>query len=166
MRTMWMLVVALALAVPVIAEQAMSDEEQLKDLVLEYTRLEDAVDMQTQSNFMAADRVWVGIGGRRTDNALWMKVQDESFQQFQQRFPGVKIYREVRDLHIRLMGSNAAITSFTWAANRIIPADLPAEKVEMLGRPPIPTCFSVVWEKQGNTWKIVHTHVSPLYLRQ
>jgi len=167
MRRLWILPVALALASPVPAEPSQEQaKKELRVLVQEYTILEDAMDMEAQSKLMAEDRIWHGIGGRRTDNALWMKVQQESLDSFKEMFPNVKFYREVRDLHIRLVGDKAAVTSFTWAANRILPGDLSPEKVKLLGPDPVPIVLSLVWQKQKDGWKIVNSHVSPLYVTQ
>lgn len=140
------------------------DKEDIEALITRYTELEDAQDMQTQSQLMTADRTWVGIGGRRMDNASWMEMQQINFDETQKRFPGLRSKREVRNLHIRLMG-NAAVASFHWYTNRIVPGDMPLEKAQLLGLPPVPITNTVVLTKQGNTWKIAHTHNSPLYLR-
>ena len=140
------------------------DKEDIEALIKRYTELEDASDMTAQSQMMIADRTWVGFNGRKTDNAAWMDLQQVNRDNFEKRFPGVECRREGRNLQIRLMG-NVAVATFHWYANRIIPADLPSEKVKMLGLPPVPVTHTQVLTKEGNTWKIAHTHVSPLYLR-
>jgi hypothetical protein len=156
----------LALSVDASAQQAKrTDQEELEALVQEYTRLEDAGDMLTQSKLIAPDRWWHGIGGRRTDNSLWMKVQEEGFANTRKRYPGLRFVREVHDLRVRLIAPTVAITSFTWFANRLIPPDLPNEKVQALGPAPIPQTTSLVWVKQQDGWKIINSHISPLYLR-
>ena len=148
------------------AEQSRkSEQDELRSLVVEYTRLEDAGDMAAQSKLMAADRIWHGIGGRRTDNALYMKMQEHSIGNSRKRYPGVTFMREARDLEIRLLAPTVALTSFTWFANRLIPPDLPADKVQALGPAPIPQTISMVWVRQQDGWKIASTHMSPLYLR-
>ena len=140
------------------------DKEDIEALIKRYTELEDASDMMAQSQMMIADRTWVGVGGRKTDNAMWLDVQQAYMDNFQKRYPGVEVRREVRNLQIRLMG-NVAVATFHWYSNRIIPADLPSEKVKMLGLPAVPATWTQVWTKEGNTWKIAHTHSSPLYSR-
>lgn len=161
------LVAACALCVPAwsAAQTKVTDQQEIEALVMEYTRLEDSGDMQTQSKMIAPDRWWHGGGGRRTDNALWMKVQGTNFANFQKRYPGVTVAREVRDLKIRMVAPTVAIASFTWVSNRSIPPDLPAEKVQALGPPPIPLVISLVWVKQADGWKIVSSHNSPEYVR-
>jgi hypothetical protein len=156
-------VIVLSIVVPASAQQAKGDKEQLEALVHEYTRLEDAGDMQAQAKLMAPDRWWHGAGGRRTDNAIWMKVQEENIAANRQRFPGVRVIREARDLQIRFVTPTVAVTSFTWFANRIVPGDLPADKRQALGPPPIPVVYSQVWAKGSDGWKMVSSHQSPLY---
>ena len=162
MRILWILLVLMSSAIAVGAEQSRSDiNREIESLVMEYTKLEDAMDMESQSRLIAEDRIWHGPAGRRTDNSLWMKVQQERFDNLKKAFPGLKFYREVRDLHIRVIGANVAVASFTWFANRIMPRDLPPEKAATLGPNPVPLIVSLVWEKRGDSWKIVNTHISP-----
>ncbi len=164
---MWKLAAAVlvwSVVAPAGAQQVKGDKDQLESLVNEYTRLEDTGDMQAQAKFMAPDRWWHGVGGRRTDNAMWMKVQEENIAANRQRFPGVRFIREVRDLQIRFVTPTVAVTSFTWSANRIVPGDLPAEKRQALGPPPIPVVCSHVWAKGSDGWKMVSSHQSPLYV--
>jgi ketosteroid isomerase-like protein len=140
------------------------DKEDIEALIKQYTELEDANDMAAQSQLMTADRTWVGFNGRKTDNAAWMDLQQVNRDNFEKKFPGVEFRREVRNLQVRLMG-NVAVATFHWYSNRIIPADLSSEKVKMLGLPAVPATWTQVWTKEGNTWKIAHTHSSPLYSR-
>lgn len=163
MRRLAAVVIMLSIAVSAGAQQAKSDKEQLEALVNEFTRLEDAGDMQSQAKMMAPDRWWHGAGGRRTDNATWMRVQEESIAANRQRFPGVKVIREARDLQIRFVAPTVAVTSFTWFANRIVPGDLPADKRQALA-PLIPVVYSQVWAKGSDGWKMVNSHQSPLYV--
>lgn len=162
MRFIFVMLTALTVSATSMAQDATGE---LSKLVAEYSRLEDAMDMRTQGNLISPDRVWNGIGGRRTDNAMWMQVQQENWDAFKARYPGVRMHREVRDLHIRMIGAAAAVTTFTWFTNVIIPGDLDAEKVEELGPGPVPQNMTLVWEKQGNSWKMIASHISPLFIR-
>jgi Domain of unknown function (DUF4440) len=153
----------LCVAVPAEARQGRSDRDELQALVMEFTRLEDAGDMQAQSKITAPDRWWHGPGGRRTDNAMWMKVQEDNIAATRVRFPGLKTTREVRDLQIRLIGTTAAVTSFTWFFNRVVPGDMTSERRAALG-PLVPVTVSHVWSKGADGWKIVSTHQSPQYV--
>jgi hypothetical protein len=145
--------------------QSTTDLEDVESLVYEFSRLEDSGDMTSQARLMVADRWWHNVGGRRTDNAVNMKIQNEAFVVSRKRYPGLQVIREVRDLKTRLIAPTVAVASFTWVANRIIPPDLPSDKVQALGPAPIPVVVSMVWVKQADGWKIVNTHNSPLYLR-
>ncbi len=164
MRKVAGLVLVLCVVVPAGAQQPKGDREQIEALVNEYTRLEDAGDMPAQAKLMAPDRWWHGAGGRRTDNAIWMKVQEEQIAANRIRFPGLKVMREARDLEIRFVAPTVAVASFTWYANRIVPGDLSAEKRQALGPAPIPVVHSQVWVRGTDGWKMASSHQSPLYV--
>lgn len=156
---------ALSWATATYAQSKKSDIEEIEALVAEYTRYEDSGDMTSQERMMTVDRWWHGIGGRHTDNPLYMKVQAEQFAQARKRYPGLQNIREVRDLKVKVIAPNVAVCSFMWVNNRIIPGDLPSDKVTALGPAPIPQFYSLVWVKQSDGWKISSTHTSPLFLR-
>jgi hypothetical protein len=155
----------LAGAMPAAAQAGKTPEQEIEALVMEYTRLEDAADMATQSKMIAPDRWWHGAGGRRTDNAMWAKVQQEGFDATGKRYPGLRTMREVRDLKVKLVAPTVAVASFIWYPNRLIPGDMPPEKVQALGLAPIPQVVSLVWARQSDGWKIVSSHHSPQYTR-
>lgn len=163
MRRLATVTLVLALIAPIRAQQAKGDREQLEALVHEFTRLEDSGDMQAQAKLMAPDRWWHGPGGRRTDNATWMRVQEETIAASRQRFPGVRSIREARDLEIRFAAPTVAVASFTWFLNRIVPGDLPADKRQALA-PLVPVVHSQVWMKGSDGWKLVNSHQSPQYV--
>jgi len=152
-------------AIATYAEQKKSDVEEIEVLVYDFTRYEDSGDMASQAKLMTADRWWHGVGGRHTDNALYMKVQEEAIAASRKRYPGLQSMREVRELKVKMIAPTVAVSSFMWFNNRIIPGDLPADKVGALGPAPIPAFYSLVWVKQPDGWKIANTHTSPLYLR-
>jgi hypothetical protein len=127
--------------------------------------LEDAGDMASQARMMTTDRWWHGVGGRHTDNAPVHEDPGRIDRRIRKRYPGLQNIREVRDLKIRLIAPTVAVTSFMWVNNRIIPGDLPADKIAALGPAPIPAFYSLVWVKQADGWRIASTHTSPLYLR-
>jgi hypothetical protein len=140
-------------------------EQEVEALVMEFTRYEDAGDMVAQTRLTASDRWWHGIGGRRTDNATYMRVQQDGLANTSKRYPGLKTIREVRDLRLRTLSPTIVIASFTWFPNRLIPPDLPSDKVQALGPAPIPQVISQVWVRQTDGWKIVSSHHTPEYLR-
>ncbi len=157
--------ITLATAAGVYAQAGKTPEQEIEALVMEYTRLEDAADMATQSRMIAPDRWWHGAGGRRTDNAMWARVQQEGFDATGKRYPGLRTMREVRDLRVKMVAPTVAVASFIWFPNRLIPGDMPPEKVQALGLPPIPQVVSMVWARQADGWKIVSSHHSPQYTR-
>ena len=158
-------VLVLSWATATFAQTKKSDSEEIEALVAEYTKFEDSGDMASQAKMMTADRWWHGVGGRHTDNALYMKVQEDAITQSRKRYPGLQNIREVRDLKVKMIAPTVAVCSWLWVNNRIIPGDLPSDKVTALGPAPIPQFYSLVWVKQSDGWKIASTHTSPLYLR-
>lgn len=165
MLTTLVVVMVMGAAGPALAQSGRTAEQEIEALVMEYTRLEDAADMATQSKMIAPDRWWHGAGGRRTDNAMWAKVQQEGFDATSKRYPGLRTMREVRDLRVKMVAPTVAVASFIWFPNRLIPGDMPPEKVQALGLPPIPQVVSIVWARQADGWKIVSSHHSPQYTR-
>ncbi len=166
-RRLWVLFVVLTLGLPAwsAAQTKMTDQQELEAIVVEFTRLESIGDFQTQSKMIAPDRWFHNVGGRRTDNAMWVKVQTLNLANREKRYPGLVNTIEVRDLKIRMVAPTVAIASFTWFYNRSIPGDLPADKVQALGPAPVPQVLSHVYAKQADGWKLVSSHMSPEYLR-
>lgn len=112
--------------------------------------------MAGQTRLMTPDRIWVAGAGRRTDQALNMKLQQAGMDRNKQRSPGTKAFHEVRDLIIKVYG-DAAVASFNWYRNWVLPADQegpnPSERI-------IQSLFLV---KQDGTWKIAYSHDSPFH---
>ena len=129
-------------------------------LVQKYSQYEDEGRIQDQADLMVKNRMSISSAGRRTANEIWMKVQQEAFISNQQRFPGVKIYREVRDLQIRKFGT-MAVASFAWYADTVIPGDMPDEKRAQVVNP-APVYVTHVFIKAKEGWKIFHTHFSDI----
>jgi hypothetical protein len=165
MLTTLVVVMVMGAAGSPLAQSGKTPEQEIEALVMEYTRLEDAADMATQSRMIAPDRWWHGAGGRRTDNAMWAKVQQEGFEATGKRYPGLRTMREVRDLKVKMVAPTVAVASFIWFPNRLIPGDLPMDKVQALGPAPIPQVISLVWARQSDGWRIVSSHHSPQYTR-
>ena len=127
-------------------------------LVQAYSKYEDEGRIEEQAALMVKNRMSISSEGRRTMNETWMKVQQENFVSNQQRLPGVKIYREVRDLQTRKFGT-MAVASFAWYANTVIPGDMPDEKRAQVVNP-VPVYVTHVLIKSKGGWKIFHTHFS------
>jgi len=166
MRTLLQVGVVLAMAAgsPTLATaQRQADIEALNRVVDRYGALEDAMDLTAQAQLMAADRVQVSQGiGRRTDQALNMRIQQAGVDQLRKAVPGVQFFTEDRDRLIKVYGNGTvAVASFYRYRTRILPAGTPREVAEGLA-PIQPTAVTLVLEKQNQDWRIVHTHASTL----
>jgi uncharacterized protein (TIGR02246 family) len=150
-----LLLLVFALVVPAFA----ADKEDIEALIDQYLKTNDSGDLKTQATLMAADRVWLVTGpGRRLDQSQNMAIQEAS----QQPDSGeVKTISEARDLVIRFYGDNdsVAVASFYWYINVIFRSGAPEGFT-----PPTPLLVTHVLEKDGGSWKITHTHASPMYI--
>jgi hypothetical protein len=145
-----------------VAAQGQSDIDAVNRLVDRYGVLEDALDMVAQAQLMASDRVQVAQAGRRTDQAMNMRIQQASVDEIKKALPGVQFFTEDRDRLIRFYGGGAvAVVSFYRYRTRVMPATVPAA-VAAAYPPLTPAVFTLVLEKRAGEWKIVHTHSSPL----
>lgn len=162
---MWLtLLLAGSLALPAVATaQRQSDVEAINRLIDQYGELEDKMDMNGQAKLMTPDRVWVAQGGgRRTDQATNMRIQQANFDALKKQAPGVETFTEDRDRLIKFHGNGqVAIASFYRYTTLILPPNTPAEVAERLTAAP-PAVATLVLEKRDGSWKIVHTHFSPL----
>jgi len=148
---------------PPAAGQRQADVDAINQLLDRYTALEDAMDMSSQATLMAEDRVWIAQGaGRRTDQARNMAVQQATFDALKAQVPGIQIFTEDRDRLIRFYGNGAvAVVSFYRYQTAILPPDAPEAVVAAWAAPAAATA-TLVLEKRGTDWKIVHTHFSSL----
>ena len=163
MRTFLLFALALGMLMPcAAAAQRQGDVDAINRLIDRYGTLEDAMDMNAQAQLMSADRVWiVQAGGRRTDQATNMRIQQAAFDQLKKRFPGVQTFTEDRDRLIKLYGNGSvAVASFFRYTTTLLPPATPPEVAKEFG--PRAAAISLVLEKRDGDWKIVHTHVSDL----
>jgi len=163
MRTFLPVALAVGMLMPAAAAtQRQGDVDAINRLIDRYGTLEDAMDMNTQAQLMSADRVWiVQAGGRRTDQATNMRIQQATFDQLKKRFPGVQTFTEDRDRLIKLYGNGSvAVASFFRYTTTLLPPATPPEVAKEFG--PRAAAISLVLEKRDGDWKIVHTHVSDL----
>ena len=163
MRTFLPVALAVGMLMPAAAAtQRQGDVDAINRLIDRYGTLEDAMDMNTQAQLMSADRVWiVQAGGRRTDQATNMRIQQAAFDQLKKRFPGVQTFTEDRDRLIKLYGNGSvAVTSFFRYTTTLLPPATPPEVAKEFG--PRAAAISLVLEKRDGDWKIVHTHASDL----
>lgn len=148
---------------PAATGQDQADVDAINQLLDQYAALEDAMDMAGQAKLMAEDRVWVAQGfGRRTDQARNMAIQQATFDALKAQAPGMRIFTEDRDRLVKFHGNGSvAVVSFYRYQTAILPADAP-EAIVAAWAAPAPSTATVVLEKRGNDWKIVHTHFSSL----
>ncbi len=155
---------ALGMLTPSLAPaQRQGDVDAINRVVDRYGALEDAMDMNAQAQLMSADRVWVAQGaGRRTDQAMNMRIQQAAFDQLKKRLPGVQTFTEDRDRLIRFYGNGSvAVASFFRYTTTVLPPSTPPEVAKEFGPTPA-VAITLVLEKRDGDWKIVHTHVSEL----
>ena len=148
---------------PLASAQSKSDVDAVNKLIDQYGELEDKMDMSAQAKLMTSDRVWVSQGGgRRTDQATNMRIQQANFDALKKQVPGVETFTEDRDRLIRFHGNGQVATaSFYRYTTVVLPPNTPAEVAEELAGAP-PAVGTLVLEKRDGGWKIVHTHFSPL----
>ena len=156
------LIVAVALAFVTVTAgaalaQGQGDLDAINRFIDRYGALEDAMDMTAQGAMIADDRVWIAQGaGRRTDQAMNMRIQQAGFDAFKEAVPGVRAFTEDRDRLIKFYGNNTvAVASFYRYTTFVVPADAAAPN-------PPPNAVTLVLEKRGSEWKIVHSHFSSL----
>ena len=130
--------------------QGRGDLEDINNFIDRYGALEDAMDMAAQSEMIAEDRVWMAQGGgRRTDQAQNMRIQQAGMDAARAAAPGVRAFTEDRDRVIKFYGNNTvAVASFYRYRTFVGAANAP------------PNMVTLVLEKSGNDWKIVHSHFS------
>ena len=155
---------AIAACVPCTAmAQGSGDEDAINRLIDQYSQLEDATDMTAQAAMMTADRIWIAQGlGRITNQAQNMQIQQAGFDVRNEILPGVQWFTDARDRVIRFYGrGDVAVASFYWYRTFVLPADATDEQMQNAVQPQ-PAVITMVLEKQGGDWTIVHTHNSAL----
>lgn len=155
----------LLILLPVVggSAQSQTDIDAVHRLLDQYAELEEAMDMPSQARLISENRVWVSQGfGRRTDQAKNMRIQEAQMALLQETMPGIRWFVEDRDRLVRFHGDGSvAIASFFRYSTYLIPPGTPPEVSEGLDQVPA-SAVTVVMEKVGGEWKIVHTHFSDL----
>lgn len=139
-----------------------ADVEAINAVIDKYCETESANDMNAQAALMSDDRIWIGGGGqgRVTDQKKNMEMQQMNWEEGEKFLPGVKWNFDARDRIIRTYGDGStAVASFYWYSSYVLPGDAPMEKAKLFGANE-PSIITLVLEKTGDNWKIVHTHVS------
>ncbi len=152
------------LAAAPVARAQTCDTAGINAVIDQYAQTEAAGDMPAQARLMADDRVWVAGGaGRMTDQAMNMQGQQAWFDFEDGVVRGLHRYVDARDRLIRCYGGgDVAVASFYWYRDMVPPSTITAAQAEMLGDQPQPSTVSLVLERRGSDWRIVHTHTSPL----
>ncbi len=150
-------------AVCPLTAQNRADVDAIHRVIDQYGQTEDAGDMGAQAKLMAADRVWIGPApaGRQTDQAMNMRAQQAQYDVQKKLVPGLQWFTQARDRLVKVYGSGAvAVASFYWYRQPVIPAGTTRDVAQEIEAAANPVVITLVLEKQGGEWKIVHTHVS------
>lgn len=150
-------------ATPPVHAQNRSDVDAIHRLIDQYNQTEDAGDMMAQAKLMSADRVWIGPApaGRQTDQAMNMRAQQAQYDVQKKLVSGLQWFTEARDRLVKFYGNGAvAVASFYWYRTPVIPAGTARDVAQDIEAGAVPSAITLVLEKQGGEWKIVHTHVS------
>lgn len=161
-------VVALMLAgafiTPIVGvAQRQPDADAVNRLVDRYMVLDDSMDLVAQAKLMAPDRVWIAQGeGRRTDQALGMRLMQAEYDALKKQVPGIQMFGEARDRLVKFYGNGSvAIVSFYRYTTLLAPPNTPPDLAKALGALPA-TVWTMILEKHDGQWQIVHTHSSRL----
>jgi ketosteroid isomerase-like protein len=145
--------------------QDKADVEAIHKLIDEYGKTEDAGDMTAQAKLMTADRTWIGPQGRgrMTNQAMNMEFQQAQLDEMKKMVPGLRWFMDARDRIVKFYGNGkVAVASFYWYRMAVIPGDTPLEIQEVINSFTLPGVITLVLTKEGNNWKIAHTHSSSL----
>ena len=151
------LIVTVALAFVIVTAgpalaQGRGDLDAINSFIDRYGALEDAMDMTAQSAMIADDRVWIAQGaGRRTDQAQNMRIQQAGMNAQREAAPGLQAFTEDRDRVIKFYGNNTVAVASFYRYRTFVGAGAPN---------PAPNVVTLVLEKRGSEWKIVHSHFS------
>lgn len=143
--------------------QHQPDVEAINRLIDRYIALDDSMDLAAQARLMAPDRVWIAQGeGRRTDQALGMRLMQAQYDALKKLVPGIQMFGEARDRLVRIYGNGSvAVASFYRYTTFVVPPNTPPDLARELGALP-PAAWTLVLEKRDGQWQIVHTHNSRL----
>ena len=132
------------------------DADDVRAVIDTYLATE-TVDLAKQASLMTDDRTFIAGGVRQTDNVANMKNQMAGAKLGRELDPDATVIVTGEDVKIRVMG-DAAIASFYRYWN-VIPGAAAVREGRDGGGPPN-MAVTLVFEKMGRDWKIVHTHQS------
>ncbi len=144
---------AAALASPIATADDADDVRAVIDTYL----ATETVDLAKQASLMTDDRTFIAGGVRQTDNVANMKNQIAGAKLGRELDPDATVIVTAEDVKIRVMG-DAAVASFYRYWN-VIPGATAVREGRDGGGPPN-MAVTLVFEKMGRDWKIVHTHQS------
>ena len=146
---------AAALASPIASAD---DADDVRAVVDEYLATEG--DLAKQARLMSDDRSFIAGGFRQTDNVSNMKNQMAAAERNQELDPGTRLSVRGEDIIVRVIGDDAAVASLY----RFWTVLASAESVRAGRNPQGPPndAVTLVFEKMGRDWKIVHTHQTPI----
>ncbi len=144
---------AAALASPIASA---ADADDVRAVIDTYLATE-TVDLAKQASLMTDDRTFIAGGVRQTDNVANMKNQMAGAKLGRALDPDATVIVTGEDVKIRVMG-DAAIASFYRYWN-VTPGAAAVREGRDGGGPPN-MAVTLVFEKMGRDWKIVHTHQS------
>jgi ketosteroid isomerase-like protein len=133
------------------------DTDDIRALLDEYVRTEN--DLESQAKMMTDDRTYIIGGARFTDNVANMKGQIAGQNLGRELDPDGMMIVTIEDPIIRING-DTAITTFYRHWTFIPGAD--AVRAGHAGNSPPSQVTTVIFERIGRDWKIVHTHISPM----
>jgi ketosteroid isomerase-like protein len=149
-----------------IQAQDKADVQAIHKLIDEYCKTEDAGDMETQAKLMKADRIWIGPAGcgRITNQTMNIEKQQAQFNEMKEMVPKIKWFNDARDRIIKFYGDGkVAVASFYWYRKFILPAKTDEDTRKLFAVQPKPLVVTQVLVKDGNEWKIAHSHLSNLF---
>ena len=151
-------VVASAFLVAALASPIASaaDADDVRAVIDTYLATE-TVDLAKQASLMTDDRTFIAGGVRQTDNVANMKSQIAGAKLGRELDPNATVIVTAEDVKVRVMG-DAAVASFYRYWN-VIPGATAVREGRDGGGPPN-MAVTLVFEKMGRDWKIVHTHQS------
>jgi ketosteroid isomerase-like protein len=92
-----------------------------------------------------------------------MRAQQAQYDVQKKLVPGLQWFTEARDRLVEVYGNGAvAVATFYWYRQPVIPAGTTRDVAQGIEAAANPVVITLVLEKQGSEWKIVHTHVSYL----
>lgn len=135
-----------------------ADVDDVRAVVNQYLATES--DLEKQARLMTDDRSFIAGGFRQTDNITNMRNQIANSKRNQELDPDSRLSVTGEDIRIRMLGDKAAVASFYRFWTVLVSADSIRAGRNPQGPPN--DAVTLVLEKIGNDWKIVHTHQSPV----